>query len=284
MRVCLACEHKVDQPDWSCGHCGFRPQSQNGFPLFSPELAESCTGFDPELFGQLAAMEANHFWYRARNQLIQWAFRTYFPQAQNFLEVGCGTGYVLSGLQQAFPQLTLYGSEVFPQGLHFAAQRLPDVALWQMDARQLPFEDEFDVIGAFDVLEHIEEDETVLATRQGGGLLLTVPQHPSLWSQTDVRAHHVRRYVASDLKAKVERSGYQVLRTTSFVSLLLPPMWLSRLINTQNDEKLDIDPEFRINPILNRVFEAVMHTESALITKGVSFPAGGSLLLAAQAK
>ena len=38
-------------------------------------------------------------------------------------------------------------------------------------------------IGAFDVLEHIQEDTAVLpqlfqATRPGGGIMLTVPQHP----------------------------------------------------------------------------------------------------------
>lgn len=257
--------------------------------MFSPELAQSCSGFDPALFAQLAAMEAGHFWYRARNRLIQWAFQTYFPQAANFLEVGCGTGYVLSGLREAFPQLALYGSEIFPQGLHFAAERLPGVALWQMDARRLPFQDEFDVIGAFDVLEHIEEDEAVLTqlrngVKQGGGLLLTVPQHPSLWSETDVRAHHVRRYVANDLKTKVERAGFKVLRMTSFVSLLLPAMWLSRLISTKNNEKLDVDPEFQINPILNRLFEGVMQAEASMIAQGISFPAGGSLLVVAKAR
>jgi SAM-dependent methyltransferase len=54
--------------------------------------------------------------------------------------------------------------------------------LFQMDARKIPFESEFDVIGAFDVLEHIEEDEKALAqifhaVLPGGGLILTVPQH-----------------------------------------------------------------------------------------------------------
>jgi len=290
MKICLACHAAVTDPAWACGQCGYQPPSRDGFPLFSQELADSCSGFDPALFPQLAGMEAGHFWYRARNRLIQWAFRHYFPNAQRFLEVGCGTGYVLSGLRERFPQMELFGSEVFPQGLRFAAERLPGVSLWQMDARHLPFREEFDVIGAFDVLEHIEEDEAVLAqlrhgVRPGGGILLTVPQHPSLWSDTDVRAHHVRRYVADDLKAKVERAGFEVTRMTSFVSFLLPPMWLSRLLNKQNkQEKLDIDPEFQINPVLNKLFEGVMNLEVACIQQGVSFPAGGSLLLVAKAR
>ena len=71
-----------------------------------------------------------------------------------------------------------------------------------MDARNIPFRDEFDVIGAFDVLEHIDEDVAVIdevrkALRPGGGFLMSVPQHPALWSQQDERAFHVRRYTAA---------------------------------------------------------------------------------------
>src|ERR1041384_8013479 len=115
------------------------------------------------------------------------------------MEIGCGTGYVLSGIRQAFPDLRLSGSEIFSVGLTFAAERLPGIQLYQMDARQIPFREEFDVVGAFDVLEHVTEDEEVLsqmyqATRKGGGILLTVPHHPFLWSSLDVHARHVRRY------------------------------------------------------------------------------------------
>ncbi len=132
------------------------------------------------------------------------------------------------------PELNLQGSEVSLKGLRFAEKRLSRSKLFQMDARQIPFEDEFDVIGAFDVLEHIKEDTIALsamyqATSKGGGVLLTVPQHPWLWSQADDYAHHVRRYQAKELKAKVENVGFQVIKIASFVSLLLPLMVLSRL-------------------------------------------------------
>jgi SAM-dependent methyltransferase len=97
-----------------------------------------------------------------QERLIHWVLRHYFPQARNFLEIGCGTGFVLLGIQNAFPGLSLSGSELFGEGLTYAHDRLPHVPLFQMDARRIPFEDEFDVIGAFDVLEHIQEDENVL--------------------------------------------------------------------------------------------------------------------------
>ena len=51
---------------------------------------------------------------------------------------------------------------------------MPEARFFQMDARNIPFENEFDVIGVFDVLEHIEEDEIVFsqifrAVKSGGG-------------------------------------------------------------------------------------------------------------------
>ena len=243
-------------------------------------------GFKAEYFGQLAALEARHFWFRNRNRLLLWALGEYFPAAQRFLEVGCGTGFVLSGLQQAFPRMELAGSELFMEGLSFARTRLPEVPLYQMDAGHIPFAAEFDVVGAFDVLEHIEEDQAVLgqlfqAVRSGGGILLTVPQHPSLWSEADVKACHKRRYTRQDLVRKVESAGFQTRRVTSFVTLLLPLMWMSRRRKHQA-ENCDVNTEFRMNRVLNGFLEAVLRLETWLIRRGGCFPAGGSLLLVAQ--
>ena len=65
-------------------------------------------------------------------------------------------------IAQAAPTCAFPGSELFSQGLAFAAERLPGAELMQMDARSIPYVAEFDAIGAFDVLEHIVEDEMVL--------------------------------------------------------------------------------------------------------------------------
>jgi len=136
--------------------------------------------FTQETFERLAEHEATSFWFRARNDLIAWAVRRYYPDAHSFLEVGCGTGYVLAGLRQRSPGLRLAGGDPFAAGLEIARRRLPDVDLFQLDGRRLPWEDEFDVVGAFDMLEHVEEDQQVLAelirvVKPGGGALISVP-------------------------------------------------------------------------------------------------------------
>ncbi len=287
MRLCLRCGAGFTGDTWRCSQCGFEPQILEGFPAFAPELAHAEEGYDPAHFPALAALESRNFWFRARNRLIVWVLGRYFPGARRFLEVGCGTGFVLSGVAAAFPALEIAGSEVAAEGLEFAARRVPAARLIQMDARRIPFRGEFDVAGAFDVIEHIEDDRAVLRALQdalapGGGLLLTVPQHPFLWSEYDVHARHVRRYREDDLRAKLVEAGFEIVKMTSFVTLLLPLMIVSRL--TQRKSRAGYDPlaELRLAPWLNWVLEKALDFERVLIRAGIRFPAGGSLLVVAR--
>ncbi len=130
--------------------------------------------YNPDYFKNLFHLESGNFWFSSRNLLLIWSMDKFFPNANSFLEIGCGTGFVLSGLHKHYPYINLAVSEIFAEGLEFAKQRTPNVKLFQMDARNMPFEDEYDIIGAFDVIEHIEEDELVLsqmykAVKPGGG-------------------------------------------------------------------------------------------------------------------
>ncbi len=286
MKVCPSCKHSFEGR-FICPHCYSRPPILNDFIAFAPELAEVSEGFEADFFHQLVELEATSFWFRSRNLLILWALSKYFNQANKFLEIGCGTGFVLSGIEQKFPYLDLYGSEIFTAGLSYAAHRLNQAQLFQMDARNIPFLEEFDVIAAFDVLEHIQEDVIVLqqmykATKYGGGIILTVPQHPWLWSQADDYAHHVRRYRSKELKEKIRKAGFQCIRTASFVSLILPLMIISRILNRQHREDFDPTQEHQVSGLLNIVLEKVLTFERRIIRLGFSFPAGGSLLLIAQ--
>jgi len=289
LRICFACGSSRCNDVWRCADCGSQPVTIDGFDAFAPSLASDNAGFRGEYFEELAGLEADNFWFRARNELIVWALARYFPDRRSFLEIGCGTGFVLSGIHATDPSLELSGSEIFSEGLAFAAARVPSAHFSQMDARHIPYRDEFDVIGAFDVLEHIDEDEAVLvevgrALRRGGGFLATVPQHPSLWSLQDEHAHHVRRYTAASLRRKTEAAGFEVIRLTSFVSLLLPMLVAARMRTRgrRTDVGFDAIDELRQPRAVNIALEAVMTLERSIIRHGLSFPAGGSLLLVAR--
>lgn len=286
MKLCLRCQAPIDKDGWRCVACGHEPPLIEGYPAFAPDLAAGNEGYDATYYVDLYALEARNYWFRARNALLTWALRKYFADAENFLEIGCGTGFVLSGVAAAMPQLAVHASEVSSAGLPYAARRAPQAQLFQMDARAIPYTEHFDIIGLFDVLEHIDADVQVLvqahrALRHGGGLILTVPQHKFLWSQYDEQAHHVRRYGAADLRRKVTQAGFRIVMTTSFVSLLFPAMLLSRLARRTPPAEFDVLAELRVGRVVNCLLEAALACERVLIRLGVRFPAGGSLLLIA---
>jgi SAM-dependent methyltransferase len=286
MKKCLACAHAFESASWRCPTCSWQPALLDGRLSFSAELAENNAGFSPEYFADLATFEDGHFWFESRNRLLMWALQQYFPTMRSALEVGCGTGFVLKAMAERFTQVTFAGSEVFREGLTFAAQRAPSAELLQMDARRVPFQSEFDVIGAFDVLEHIDQDDEVLremygAIKPGGGIILTVPQHPWLWSDTDVYAHHERRYSRRELKSKAESAGFRVVYITSFVSILLPVLIISRY-RFKRAQSFRSEMETNIHPVVNRVLMAALTVERSLLKRGLSLPAGGSLLLVAK--
>jgi SAM-dependent methyltransferase len=241
-------------------------------------------GYDETLFERLAAAEPKSFWYRARARLVVDTVRRFFPGARDVLEVGSGSGGVLLALHEALPSLRLVGAEPAASGTALARERLPAaVELVQRDVHGLGFEDDFDVVGAYDVLEHVEHDNEAIAAlvraaRPGGGVILLVPQHPRLWSEMDRIAHHVRRYRRSELVEKAERAGLEVLYAGSFMSFLLPAMIVSRAGRRLLRRPYDPVAELTPGP-LNGVFERILDGERLLIARGVRFPVGASLML-----
>ena len=77
--------------------------------------------FPRQAFQYLAAQESRHWWFRARNRIILWVLRRKVSGIFNFIEVGCGTGFVIGDIARAFPSLHLEASEYFEDGLVLAA-------------------------------------------------------------------------------------------------------------------------------------------------------------------
>jgi SAM-dependent methyltransferase len=258
--------------------------------MFAPELADTVSGIDPKVFDELAELEAGYFWFVARSELIVGLANKFFPEARRCLEIGCGTGAVLRELAASRPWERLVGSELHPAGLAHARRRLPsETEFVQMDARDIPAVGVFDLTGAFDVIEHIADDEKVLrglraATRTGGGTIIAVPQHPWLWSRADDVAYHQRRYRRGELEAKLLRNGFEILFSSSFTALLLPLMAASRLKggagNGQDDDGFH---EFRLNRHVNNVLTAILRTEVRMTLAGMKWPAGGSRVVVGRA-
>lgn len=268
----------------------------DGVKCYAPDLARANDDYPVEEFAFLYEVEEKNFWFRSRNKVLQFLFQKYLgSKPSQVLEIGCGTGFVLKGLQKRFPDYTLSGSEIHLEGIRFAQKRLPDVEFIQLDATQMPFEDSYDAIGAFDVLEHIEADEKVMqevhkALTKGGYFFISVPQYEWMWSIADDIAFHKRRYHRKELIEKLQKAGFEIKYVGSFVCTLFPFMYLSRLLNRTDknsppsaaelkEAKLE---ELKLNPLLNTLFLAVMKVDEILIKLGFSLPFGGSLMAVAK--
>jgi SAM-dependent methyltransferase len=301
-RLCPQCgaaepigeKEEIWLPEWRCKSCGHSIADVDGIPMFAPALADTISGFDPKDFGFIATVERDHFWFVPRNRLIAGLINKFFPQASRFLEVGCGTGMVLSGIAASKPWRRLVGSELHPTGLREARRRLGNRAQFvQMDARMIPAREAFDVIGALDVLEHIPEDEVVIGAMRdavitGGGIVLAVPQHPFLWSEIDEHAHHVRRYHRGELEKKVRAAGLRIAFSGSYTALLFPLMAASRLLlrgdgtnGRMHERRYAPEAEFRLPDALNKLLQWILQAEVSASLAGMRFPAGGSRIVVA---
>jgi len=250
------------------------------------DVDQLCAGFKDEFYEDYAHIEKNHFWFRTRAKLITWILEKYCHQLESLFEVGCGTGYILGEIAREFPDVKLCGSEIHDSALKLSSSRLPEVEFMKMDCKFIPYVEAFDVIGAFDVLEHISDDSIVLrqmhkALKKYGHIILTVPQHEWLWSNSDAYSCHMRRYSSKSIHSKLQEAGFNVIRSTSFISILLPLLWVSRFMKNKYRET-NKTVELYIPPFFNALFFMFSKVELALIKVGINFPAGGSRLVIAR--
>ena len=252
-------------------------------------------GYDPTFFDRLALIEDCHFWFRSRSRLIfdvSSKISRDLPPASRILEVGCGTGNVLKCLELAYPQGTVFGLDFWQEGLQYARRRT-SCPLIRADLNLHPFRTPFHVIGIFDVLEHISDDQRALEDLcsmlvPGGTLLITVPAHQWLWSYFDEAARHCRRYSVADLSTKLELAGFRIDFLTQFMACTLPLLAAVRklplLMNGGKaaDDRQLAGREFRVIPVLNAALTGIANVESWWASRGHRLPWGSSILAVAR--
>jgi SAM-dependent methyltransferase len=253
--------------------------------------------YDPAFYTRLIEVEDDHFWFRSRNKIIAalvGPLSGRLMPGYRILEVGCGTGNVLRTLENVCVDGIVVGMDLYAEGLNFARLRTA-VDLVQGDMSSPPFTAAFDMVGVFDVLEHVPDDSAVLQTLRHmltpqGILLLTVPAHPSLWSYFDDASHHCRRYRAGELSRKLTDAGYVVEYLSYYMSLLLPFMWIARksasMLKKKTPEEREAlaarDLRVARHGRLNRTLTRILEYELRLVAGRRSLPIGTSLIAIAR--
>jgi SAM-dependent methyltransferase len=270
-------------------------------PIPAASSLPSPGGYDPAWFDRLAEVEQRHFWFCARNEVIAAAIRPLLPEigpGPRVLEVGCGNGNVLQMLRRLCPDGTVVGMDLFAEGLEHARRRC-DCRLVAGNILEPPFPaGAFDLVGIFDVLEHIDDDRRALRslhflTAPGGSVVLTVPAEPSLWSYFDEAGGHYRRYRRAELAGRLEEAGFTITLLSHFMLTLYPLVWTARRWthrrfsmrtggrNTVNQAELAAR-ELKVRPLLNAVLRAALRWERAWIERRHTLPLGTSLLAVAR--
>ena len=237
------------------------------------------------VYQQMAELDDRHWWYRARRRILAELIRreVRLPADGRILEIGCGTGHNL-------PMLSGFG-HVDGLELDDEAAALSEKRLGRGIIRSpLPELDgvsnDYDLIGAFDVIEHIEDDRAALAAiatklKPGGKFMMTVPAHPWMWTAHDVANHHKRRYSKRSLRALVEGSPMRLQKIGYFNSLLFPVAVTERTVSKlrgKDDGDVSLPPA-----LLNRTLEAVFASERYLVGR-LPLPPGLSLFAVASAR
>ena len=235
-------------------------------------------------YDRMRILQENHWWFRARRQiLISLIEALDLPKPAKVLEVGCGPGGNLTMLRRFGEVVAMEPDDASRayaadrMGVRVEAGALPD---------DLPFAAEsFDLVCAFDVLEHVDDDAGSVKTiaeliKPGGYFATTVPGQPWMWSRHDESHHHKRRYRMRAYRALFEAAGLKVVKASYFNALLFAPIAAVRAIKLLSRSKSADDdsmPPGPINSLLAGLFAAERH-----LLRRANLPVGVSIVLIAR--
>lgn len=237
------------------------------------------------VYSHMADLDQRHWWYVGRRRILASLVERLArpPAGARILEVGCGTGHNLAMLQ-TFGEVDAVELDESVRAI--AEGRLGRTvmsgSLPQLEGVR---DRHYDLIAAFDVIEHIADDDSALAAiarklRPGGKLAMTVPAHQWMWSAHDTVNHHKRRYSKRSLAGLIERSPLRLDSIGYFNSLLFPLAIAQRMASRlagNEDARLGIPPG-PVNSLLTRIFAFERHAIGRL-----PLPPGLSLFAIASA-
>ncbi|RZJ33254.1 MAG: class I SAM-dependent methyltransferase [Flavobacterium sp.] len=246
---------------------------------------------DHQYYKEYYELERSHWWFQAREKIIVGCIEKLIHKKQlgkdlKILNVGCGTGRSSEYLS-AFGKVTSIEYDKFC--CEFAKEKT-GLEIIHGSITELPFDaTEFDLVCAFDVIEHVQDDSLAVSelkrvVKNNGVVFITVPAYMSLWSHHDVINHHFRRYKLDEVKKLFAKAddGKKIL-SSYFNTFLFPPIYLFRKLSNlmksgKNRSGSGSDFEAFKPRISNRILYAIMHLEGKFINRNIKFPFGVSIL------
>lgn len=261
----------------------------DGIKIFHENMNESHEDYNAKGLDNLYAQEENHFWFISRKEFIFQNTVKYIKFEEKSIEIGAGTGNVARYLQKNGYENICVG-EMHLNGLKYA-QSYGIKECYQFDLLDIPFENEFDMVCMFDVLEHIPDDNLALQNvykmlRVDGKIILTVPSHMWLWNRDDAIAGHKIRYTKKELIQRLENNGFEVLNIRYFFIGITPLLFLRKILNKDDGSKVkdaEYNSDISMNHILSKILLFISRIENKL-NRFLPNWFGGSLFLIARKK
>ena len=241
---------------------------------------------NPEEYEKIYKMEDTNWWYVSRRRIIKNHLSELNLQRNDLLilDIASAAGanfFKFSDLGR------IVGIDISKHSIDLCKQRgIKDII--QADAQKLPFNKKlFDLVFAFDALEHLKQDRGTLdhlysLLLPGGRIFITVPALMSLWSEHDVAYQHERRYSKNELLEKLTDAGFIVEYITYWSMFLLPFVAIFRKISDytskrKNESEAKSDFSFKIPKIIETTLSLVQRFEAYFISHRWTLPTGVSL-------
>jgi SAM-dependent methyltransferase len=233
---------------------------------------------------EYSKIETTHWWFCVRRDIIMQVLRRYVQKDRtlHILNIGIAGGASSKWLSELGNVTSVENDPLFLE--YLSSQHLP---VTNASITDLPFaDDSFDLVCAFDVIEHVEDDtkavdEMFRVCKPNGKICVTVPAFHMLWGTHDEINGHKRRYVYSSLKKLFQGKQNRLLYRTYFNSFLFLPIFLLRKIAglfTKKNADTDSDfSYFKQNSFLNKILKVIFGIEVGLL-RFMKFPFGVSLL------
>lgn len=249
---------------------------------------------EPAYYNEYYQLEREHWWFRAREhilccQMSRMISTRRIPHFPKILNIGAATG-------RSSQWLSKFGEVVsleYDKNCCRLTRERTGLDIVEGTILNLPWGcDSFDVVCAFDVIEHVEDDKSAVAEmkrvcRKNGILFVTVPASPMLWSEHDEINHHFRRYRIEDLKALFY--GCNLLLCSGFNNLLYVPIAAHRIARRVvcglNRERCTrpLKSDFTRSQffVINKLLEILLRSENLWLSKGYGIPWGVSAMVLA---
>ena len=234
-----------------------------------------------EMYKIFYEIQKTHWWFVVKKIIILEQIKKYFNKSENskILDIGCGSGLMLNSLNQ-FGKT--YGMDNSVEAVKFSKEIYNgEVRIGNLPT-DLPYSVKiFDLIIALDVIEHIECDieslEAINSLLKSDGMaIITVPAYMFLWSSFDDINEHKRRYTLNELKNKLIKANFKIVKISYYNTILFPIIYVIRKMSVilKKDPWSDLKkPNKIINYVLTKIFEIEKY-----LLREINFPFGVSII------